>query len=336
VSDELMRVEGLKTHIQQRSGAVVKAVDGVSLTVHRGEIVGLVGESGSGKTLTCLSLIRLLPVSNAKIVAGSVVFDGVDLLGLSDDGMRQYRGARIAMVMQDPLSALTPVIPIGEQVGEPLRYHRRMSAADRRARVIEVMSDVRIPRPEERLGEYPHQFSGGMRQRIVTAMGLSTSPDLIIADEPTTALDVTIQAQLLALVREIRDEYGTSFLWITHDLGVVAQLCDRVNIMYAGRIVESGSVERVFTAPEHPYTRALLDSIPKLGEHRERLYQIEGQPPDLADLPPGCPFYDRCPKRSEICRTAYPGSTAVGDGYVHCWNAPSATQPEPVLDGATR
>ena len=319
--DELLRVEGLKTHIFLRHG-VVKAVDGVSFTIRRGETVGLVGESGSGKSMTLMSIMRLLPVAAARVVGGEVWFDGKDLLRESESTMRRLRGAQIALIMQDALTALNPVLTVGDQVSEPLRYHPSQIDGSVGERVIEVLESVRIPNPEQRLGEYPHQFSGGMRQRVLAAMALGPSPDLILADEPTTALDVTIQAQFLTLIRRLQRETHASALWVTHDLGVVAQTCDRVNVMYAGRIVESGDVRRILGAPQHPYTFALMESVPKLGEKRERLYQIAGQPPDLLNLPPGCPFYERCPLRMEICRREYPPATPVApDGYVHCWAA---------------
>ena len=317
-TDELLRVVDLKTWIYLRQG-IVKAVDGVSFSIRRGESVGLVGESGSGKTMTCLSVMRLMPVPSAHIVGGEVWFGGKDLLAQPESEMRTVRGRQMAMIMQDPLAALNPILSVGEQVGEPLRYHTKLGPKERLKRVIETLGALRIPHPEERLGEYPHQFSGGMRQRIVAAMGISTSPSLIIADEPTTALDVTIQGQFLALMRELREKERISVLWVTHDLGVVAQVCDRVNVMYAGRIVESGEVRRIFASPAHPYTRSLMASVPVLGNKQKRLYQIEGQPPNLLNLPPGFPFYDRCPLRMDICRDEYPAATPIGDGFVHCW-----------------
>jgi oligopeptide/dipeptide ABC transporter ATP-binding protein len=317
-TDELLRVVDLKTWIYLRQG-IVKAVDGVSFSIRRGESVGLVGESGSGKTMTCLSVMRLMPVPSAHIVGGEVWFGGKDLLAQPESEMRTVRGRQMAMIMQDPLAALNPILNIGEQVGEPLRYHTKLGPKERLKQVIATLGALRIPHPEERLGEYPHQFSGGMRQRIVAAMGISTSPSLIIADEPTTALDVTIQGQFLALMRELREKERLSVLWVTHDLGVVAQVCDRVNVMYAGRIVENGDVRRIFASPAHPYTRSLMASVPVLGNKQKRLYQIEGQPPNLLNLPPGCPFYDRCPLRMDICRDEYPAATPIGDGFVHCW-----------------
>jgi oligopeptide/dipeptide ABC transporter ATP-binding protein len=316
--DPVLQVTGLRTHIFLPEG-VLKAVDGVTFSVKRGESVGLVGESGSGKSMTCLSIMRLMPVGSARIVGGEVWFEGANLLSMREAKLQQIRGRRMALIMQDSLAALNPVLTIGDQVSEPLRYHLRRRGKDLTDRVLEVMRAVRIPRPGERMANYPHQFSGGMRQRVVAAMGLGPEPSLILADEPTTALDVTIQAQFISLMRDLQTETRMSILWVTHDLGVVAQTCDRVNVMYAGRIVESGDVRRVFRTPLHPYTIALMEAVPTLGVKRSRLYQIAGQPPDLLNLPPGCPFYERCPARMSICREEYPPATPVGDGYVHCW-----------------
>ena len=318
--DYVLRVEGLRTHYFLRQG-VVKAVDGISFTVRRGESVGLVGESGSGKSTACFSVMRLMPAASARILGGEIWLENENLMEKSEAEMRRYRGRRMAMIMQDPLAALTPVLNIGDQVSEPIRYHKiEPSKAGRLARVLDVLQAVRIPNPADRLDQYPHQFSGGMRQRIVAAMGLGTSPALMIADEPTTALDVTIQAQFITLIRELQKQTNMAVLWVTHDLGVVAQACDRVNVMYAGRIVESGEVRRIFDAPLHPYTIGLMESVPIIGVKRKRLHQIDGQPPNLLNLPPGCPFYDRCPERMDICREQYPPATPVGDdGYVYCW-----------------
>lgn len=319
VPETLLDVVDLRTYIRTRQG-IVKAVDGASFSVRRGETVGLVGESGSGKTMTCVSVMRLLPVSSAQIVSGEVWFDGKNLLEISESEMRRVRGRDIALVMQDALAALSPVLTIGEQIGDLLRHHLAYSKTAVRDRVIEVLDAVRIPRPSERLNEYPHQFSGGMRQRIVAAMGLAASPSLMLADEPTTALDVTIQAQFIMLIRELQEQTGMSVLWVTHDLGVVAQTCDRVNVMYAGRIVESGEVRRILREPLHPYTRALMESVPAIGTRREKLYQIAGQPPDLRKLGTGCSFYERCPARMDVCKEEFPPAVEDGaGGYVHCW-----------------
>ncbi len=319
--DILLHVEGLKTYFFQRN-AVLKAVDGVSFTVRRGEAVGLVGESGCGKTMTCLSIMRLVPSPGACIVDGKVRFGGEELLALSEQDMRGYRGRKMAMIMQDPQTSLNPVLTVGDQVAEPIRLHLHERGAGVMKRVLEALSAVRIPHPELRVGQYPHQFSGGMRQRVVAAMGLTTSPELLIADEPTTSLDVTIQSQFLSLIKDLQVERGTSVIWVTHDLGIVAQTCDRVNVMYAGRIAESAEVRRLFKAPQHPYTKALLESIPVKGTKVERLYQIEGQPPALDNMPEGCPFWPRCPSAMDICRQKYPPRTSMGgDDFVHCWLA---------------
>ena len=327
--DFVLRVRGLRTHIFLRQG-VVKAVDGVNFDIRRGEAVGLVGESGSGKTMTCFSVMRLMPVASARILDGEIWFENKNLMEKSEPEMRHYRGRRMAIIMQDALAALNPVLTVGDQVSEPIRFHNvAPSKAGSLARVLEVLRAVRIPNPADRVDQYPHQFSGGMRQRIVAAMGLGTSPSLIIADEPTTALDVTIQAQFLTLIRQLQQQTQMAVLWVTHDLGVVAQTCDRVNIMYAGRIVESGDVRRIFAKPLHPYTIGLMESVPAIGVKRKRLHQIDGQPPNLLNLPPGCPFYDRCNLRMGICREQYPPATPVGDeGYVHCWARALEQQPD--------
>jgi oligopeptide/dipeptide ABC transporter ATP-binding protein len=320
-SDVLLRVEGLKTYFISRNRQL-KAVDGVSFTVRRGEAVGIVGESGSGKSVTCLSIMGLTPTPGCEVVAGSVWFDGEDLVKLPERQLRSFRGRRIAMIMQDPQTSLNPVFNIGDQVAEPVRLHLHQRGQKALDRVLEALRAVRIPTPELRLGQYPHQFSGGMRQRVVAAMGLTTYPELLVADEPTTSLDVTIQAQFLRLIRDLQQDSGTSVVWVTHDLGIVAQMCERVNVMYAGRIVESSQVRKLYKSPQHPYTRALLDSVPIMGTKRERLYQIEGQPPDLRSIPSGCPFWPRCPVAMDICKEEYPPRTSLGgDDYVHCWLA---------------
>ena len=319
--DVLLRVEGLKTYFFARQRPL-KAVDGVSFTVRRGEAVGIVGESGSGKSLTCLSIMGLVPTPGCQIVEGAIWFDGEDLVKLSEPELRAYRGRRMAMIMQDPQTSLNPVLTVGEQVSEPIRLHLKKTGAAVIKAVLAALTAVGIPQPERRVKQYPHQFSGGMRQRVVAAMGLSTHPELLIADEPTTSLDVTIQAQFLNLIRELQKESGTSVIWVTHDLGIVAQCCDRVNVMYAGRIVESAGVRKIFKEPRHPYTRALLDSVPMKGVKKERLYQIEGQPPSIDQRPEGCPFWPRCPFAMDICREKYPPQTSTGgDDYVHCWLA---------------
>ena len=331
----LLRVEDLQTEILTRNGAV-RAVDGVSFTVDRGETVGLVGESGSGKTTACLSLMRLMPSRSARITGGAVWFDGVNLLHLSNAEMRRYRGHRISLITQDALAALNPVLTIGDQVTEPLRHHLGESRSASRVRAVDMMESMQVPHAITRMRQYPHQLSGGTRQRVVASMSLIAGPELVIADEPTTALDVTTQARFLRVIREIQSRAGLSVIWVTHDLGVAAQICDRVNVMYAGRIVESGDVRRIFRAPVHPYTIGLMRSVPVSGARRRRLYQINGQPPDLTKLPTGCPFAPRCEHAMDICRVQYPPASPLGDGgFVSCWLASSGlTATEPIVGAA--
>jgi oligopeptide/dipeptide ABC transporter ATP-binding protein len=298
-------------------------VDGVSFDIAKGECLGLVGESGSGKTTTCLSLLRLLP-RGAEIAGGSVELDGVDLLQLPDHEMQRVRGKRIAMILQDPMASLNPLLTIDDQVGEPAYFHRNERGARLKDHVIALLRSVRIPSPEIRMSEYPHQMSGGMRQRAVGAIALSGGPELIIADEPTTNLDVTIQAQYLNMLKDLQRRTGVALLFITHNLGIIAKMCDRVAVMYAGKIVEQGPVRELFLRPQHPYTQALISSIPKIG-NKEPLYAIPGQPPDLAALPPGCAFHPRCPKAFERCSVDEPQQAILGDRHeASCWLAESA------------
>jgi peptide/nickel transport system ATP-binding protein len=317
----LLSVEGLKTHLVQRRG-VVKAVDGVDLEVRPGETLGLIGESGSGKTMTGLSILRLVPQPAGRIVAGRVRLDGTDLLALSEAEMaRDYRGRKVSMMSQDPLTSLNPVFTIGDQVAGPFRYHG-LARGRRQVReaVTDVLRRVRIPSPERRLDDYPHQFSGGMRQRVVAAMAIACAPRLLIADEPTSSLDVTIQAQMMALFREIQAESGLGIILITHDLGVAASICHRVAVMYAGRIVETGDVRAIYRRPAHPYTQALLQSIPRLGERARRLHAIAGQPPSLLAPPAGCRFAARCPHRMPVCDDQYPPESEPEPGHTaRCW-----------------
>ena len=318
-SERLLDVQNLQTHFFTRRG-VVKAVDGVSFRLNQGETLGLVGESGSGKSITCLSILRLVPQPAGRIVGGKVVFDGEDLLAKTENEMRKIRGKRISMILQDPMTSLNPVFTIGDQVSEPLRIHRRLSGQSLWDMVKEMLRLVRIPAPEVRMREYPHQMSGGMRQRIVGAMVLSSQPGLLIADEPTTSLDVTIQAQVLDLLKDIQQQFNVAMILVTHDVGIVANYCDRVAVMYAGRIVESAPVRDIFSNPSHPYTRALLNSLPNMELNVDRLDSIEGQPPELHALPPGCPFAVRCSEAMDICREEYPPSTVVSDGHhMSCW-----------------
>ncbi|MBI2359775.1 MAG: ABC transporter ATP-binding protein [Deltaproteobacteria bacterium] len=315
----MLQVENLKTHFFTRWG-VVKAVDGVSFSLREGETLGLVGESGSGKSVTCLSILRLVPKPAGRIVGGQILFEGRDLLSLGEREMRKYRGRQISMILQDPLTTLNPVFTIGAQVREPLRIHRLVERDSVKQRVLELLRLVRIPAAESRLENYPHQFSGGMRQRVVGAAAIACQPKLLIADEPTTSLDVTIQAQYLRLLKEIQRRSKLALLFVTHDLGIVAKICDRVAVMYAGRIVEEAAVRELFSAPAHPYSQGLLHSLPKLHQRIARLPSIEGTPPLLSNLPPGCPFAPRCPKVMSICREQYPPKTPLTTSHqVVCW-----------------
>jgi oligopeptide/dipeptide ABC transporter ATP-binding protein len=299
----LLEVNNLKTHFPTRAG-LVRAVDGVSFHLDRGELLGLVGESGCGKSMTALSVMRLI-APPGKIVGGEILFDGKDLLRLSDSAMRQMRGDDIAMIFQDPMTSLNPVFTVGEQIAEALRLHRKLSRKQARQATIEAMREVAIPDPARRVDDYPHQLSGGMRQRVMIAMALACNPKLLIADEPTTALDVTIQAQILELLDELRKQRQLAVLLITHDLGVVAEVADRVAVMYTGRIVEESPVEELYARPKHPYTEGLLRSVPKLTAsdvlRKERLETIEGVVPSPTDLPPGCHFAPRCRHRMPRC-----------------------------------
>jgi peptide/nickel transport system ATP-binding protein len=292
LTEAVLTVEGLRTHFFTKAG-VVKAVDDVSFTVGRGEVLGLVGESGSGKSMTGYSLMGLIDPPG-KIVSGNIVLDGTDLRALSPEGLRHMRGNRMAMIFQDPMMTLNPVLRIDVQMIEAILAHDDVSQAAARERARETLVKVGIPSPDERLEAYPHQFSGGMRQRVAIAIALLNSPDLIIADEPTTALDVTIQGQILYEMQKLTRDTGTALIWITHDLSVVAGLADRVCVMYAGRIVEQGTTDEVLGRPAHPYTQGLLDSVPSNNDRGQRLRQIPGMTPSLLDLPPGCPFRERC------------------------------------------
>ena len=319
LSGPLLEVKDLRTWFFTRSGTG-KAVDGVSFTLNEGESLGLLGESGCGKSITSLSLLRLVPRPAGRIVAGEVLFQGRDLLKISEQEMRRVRGKQIAMILQDPLSTLNPVFSIGNQVAEPLRVHGIVSRSGLWERVAKLLSLVRIPAPESRLKDYPHQFSGGMRQRVVGATAISAGPKILIADEPTTSLDVTIQAQYLRLLKELQRESNLSIIYITHDLGTLARICDRVAVMYAGKIVEKLTVEALFDQPAHPYTQALLQSIPRMDQKVHRFTSIEGSPPLVHDLPPGCAFAPRCPQAKDICRQEYPPETSLNQGHsVACW-----------------
>ncbi len=320
MTESLLDIKQLRTYFVSAKGTrVVKAVDGVSFTLNEGETLGVVGESGSGKTVTSLSILRLLPPA-ARIVGGEIWFGGENLLAKSEREMQQVRGSQVTMILQDPLMSLNPLFTIGEQIAEPLRIHRSMHGQTLRERIKELLSNVRIPSPDVRMREYPHQMSGGMRQRIVGAISISCEPRLLIADEPTTSLDVTIQAQYLNLLKDIQKRSGLAMIFITHNIGIVARMCDKVAVMYAGKLVERAPVRTIFNQPAHPYTEALLNAMPKLTDKTERLWSIEGQPPDLANLPPGCPFSPRCPKAEDRCHREVPPEYQVGDQhFTRCW-----------------
>jgi peptide/nickel transport system ATP-binding protein len=315
----LLSVRNLQTHLHLKRG-ILRAVDGISLDVAEGETLGLVGESGSGKTLTGLSLLRLLPKGSGRIVGGSIKLDGQELTTMSESALaRDIRGRKIAMIMQDPMTSLNPVFSIGDQVGSPLRNHNIARGAALRPAIVDVLQRVRLPSPSDRLADYPHQFSGGQRQRIVAAMAIGCTPRLLVADEPTTALDVTIQVQIINLLRTIQANTGAGIILITHDLGVAASLCRRIAVMYAGQIIETGPVRAIYRTPSHPYTQALLAAIPRLGAKRGRLTAIAGQPPSLIDPPTGCRFAARCPARMDKCAEA-PPTVTLSDGHsAACW-----------------
>lgn len=316
----LLEVRELRTHFHTDDG-VVRAVNGVSFAVSEGETLGIVGESGCGKTVTALSILRLIPQPPGEIVGGEALFQGRDLLSVGHQELCEIRGNKIGMVFQDPMSSLNPVLTIGEQISETLELHLGLDSNDTRQRAIELLQVVGIPRAEERIDDYPHQFSGGMRQRAMMAMALSCNPYLLIADEPTTALDVTIQAQIIDLVKRLKREIGLAIMWITHDLGIIAGLADRVLVMYAGRIVESADVKDLYRDPRHPYTLGLLASVPRLDQAgRKALTPIEGAPPDLIHMPAGCPFHPRCSYATARCSQTTPDLRKVGGGHtVACW-----------------
>ena len=317
----LLEVSDLRTHFTSFGGSrVVKAVDGVSFALNEGETLGLIGESGCGKTTTCLSIVGLLPPA-ARIASGRIVFAGEDLTKKTQRQMRRVRGRSIAMILQDPMASLNPLFSIYTQVGEPAYYHRNIRGRSLRQRVQDLLRSVRIPSPAMRMRDYPHQMSGGMRQRIVGAIALAGGPRLIIADEPTTNLDVTIQAQYLDLLKDLQHDTGVAIIFVTHNLGIVARMCDRMAVMYAGKIVEQASVQELFDAPKHPYTKALLGSLPKLGS-KEPLYAIPGQPPNLARLPTGCAFHPRCADDMPLCAEHEPQDAQFGPGWTaRCWRA---------------
>jgi oligopeptide/dipeptide ABC transporter ATP-binding protein len=308
----LVEVQDLHTHFPLKK-RVVRAVNGISFAIGRGEILGIAGESGAGKSVACLSLLRLVPPPG-RIVGGRILFEGQDLLTRSEREMRDLRGQTISMVFEDPLNSLDPAFTVGDLIGETLMLHRAVPKRAVRERASELLRIVGIPDPDRRLDNYAHELSGGMQQRVMIAIALSCEPALLIADNPTTALDVTIQIQILDLVKRLRDRLGMAVLWITHDLGVVAKLCDRVVIMYAGKVMEHGDVYGVLTHPRHPYTRRLIDALPKLGRPDQRLVPIEGRPPDPANLPAGCPFAPRCDRATADCRATEVELMDIGGG----------------------
>jgi oligopeptide/dipeptide ABC transporter ATP-binding protein len=310
MTSPVLEVTDLRTHVVTRWGTI-RAVDGVSFTVQAGETLGLVGESGSGKSMTCLSVLRLVPEPAARIVGGSIRLDGEELSTKTEREMQAVRGRRIAMILQDPMSSLNPVFSVGWQLGEALGMYHGLRGRARAARATDLLGAVGISSPAQRLRAFPHQLSGGMRQRIVGAMAIAAPPRLLIADEPTTSLDLTIQAQYLRLLKDLQAQHGLAMIFVTHNLGIVKRICDRVAVMYAGRIVESGPVSEIFRAPAHPYTQALLASVPRLGAGTEWLTAIDGQPPDLATLPPGCAFRPRCAHAVERCAVDAPPETPV-------------------------
>ncbi len=320
MSNNLLQVKDLRTHFYTEAG-VVKAVDGVNLEINKEETLGVVGESGSGKSITAMSIMRLIPIPPGKIVSGQILFDGKDLTRLTEGEMRKIRGNDIAMIFQDPMTSLNPVLTVGEQIMESIILHEKVGRAEAKKKAIHMLKKVGIPEAESRVNNYPHQFSGGMRQRAMIAMALSCNPKLLIADEPTTALDVTIQAQILELMNNLKKDFGTAIMMITHDLGVVAELCQKVLVMYAGNTVEYTDAKTLFAEPKHPYTWGLLGSLPKLTDtEKKRLEPIQGQPPDLRNLPQGCNFAPRCRHQQERCLKEKPVLREIESGHqVSCF-----------------
>ncbi|MCD5322268.1 MULTISPECIES: ABC transporter ATP-binding protein [Pontibacillus] len=315
MTEPILSIQQLYTSFRV-DGETIPAVEGIDLSLYPGEIVGLVGESGSGKSVTSLSVMQLLDETPGEVTGGEILFEGKDLLKFTDRQKRKVRGNDISMIFQEPMTSLNPVLKIGKQLVEAIREHQRISGADARKHAVHMLNQVGIPRAEEIMTEYPHQLSGGMRQRVMIAMAMSCDPKVLIADEPTTALDVTIQAQILDVMRNMRKEHDTSILFITHDLGVIAEMCDRVAVMYSGRIVEQGTVYEIFENPKHPYTKGLLGSIPKLGAKEDRLASIQGQVPTVEDRPKGCKFANRCPFVMDHCWEEEP---PLFDGQNRCW-----------------
>ncbi len=320
MTETILEVKDLKTYFYTADG-VVKAVDGINLSVKRGSLLGIVGESGCGKSMTAMSILNLVPQPPGKIVSGEILYEGKDILKLKESEMRTVRGAKIAMIFQEPMTALNPVFTVGEQIAEALRVHKGMNRREAMDKAAELLSLVNMPSARDRVRDYPHQLSGGMRQRVMIAMAISCSPSIVIADEPTTALDVTVQAQVLDLLKQLMEKFGMAMILITHDLGVIAEAANDVAVMYAGRIVEYTSAEGLFAAPTHPYTEGLLNSIPRFNEKkRERLKAIPGAVPKLLDLPEGCKFYGRCGIAIDRCKTEEPLLKEVKRGHLaRCW-----------------
>ena len=330
-AENVLKVSGLTTRFETQDG-VVHAVNDVSFSVRKGEFLGVVGESGSGKSVTMMSLLRLIPMPPGKIVGGEAIYDEQDLLTMDLDDLRSIRGDEIGFIFQDPMTSLNPVLTVGYQITESLRIHTDMTKKEQEARAIELLELVGIPSPEQRLKAYPHELSGGMRQRVMIAVALAASPSVLIADEPTTALDVTIQAQIIELVKDLREKIGTAVVWITHDLGVVAGLADRVVVMYGGQIVEEGPVDELYATPKHPYTIGLLDSIPRVDQKGEELVSIPGAPPALYDEPAACTFAVRCPYAFDKCFQENPPLITVStDRFVACWYDVDKEEPRRVF-----
>jgi len=320
--DAILEVRNLRTYFYTDEG-VVKAVDDVSFSLHKGEVIGIVGESGSGKSVTNLSVMNLIQTPPGRIIGGEVNFHGEDILKMDEKRLQGIRGAKISMIFQDPMTSLNPFLRISTQLIETIMLHQKLNKKQAREKAIEMLGMAGIPAAAERIDSYPHQFSGGMCQRVMIAMALSCNPEILIADEPTSALDVTIQAQILDLMRDLTQKFGAAVILITHSLGVVAGMCDTIYVMYAGRIVERGTAEQIFEDSRHPYTRGLIKSVPRLDRrNRDRLFSIPGQPPNVIDLPPCCPFFPRCSEATGRCKTSYPGEVDHGNGHCSsCWEA---------------
>jgi len=318
--DVILQVKDLKAYFKLDEG-LLKAVDGVSFDLRKGETLGIVGESGSGKSVTNLAIMKLIPSPPGRIAGGEVFFDGKDILKMSDNEVRALRGNKISMIFQDPMTSLNPFLRISTQMVETIVLHQKLDKKAAKEKAIEMLRLAGIPAPEKRIDQYPHQFSGGMRQRVMIAMALSCNPEILIADEPTTALDVTIQAQILDLINELSDRLGTAVILITHSLSVVAGMCDKICVMYAGRVVEKGNADEIFADPRHPYTQGLIKSVPRLDkENKQRLYSIPGQPPNVINLPDCCPFFPRCERAMDVCKTKYPKVAELGPKRtVACW-----------------